>query len=89
MSATTSEAVRTIMLERLAASLRGLGIDAETVDDDFDLLHNGVVDSLGLLNLLGDVDDALGVTVDYEGLDAADLGRVGALCRYIADHAGG
>jgi len=87
MSVVTQEAVRAALMDRLTAPLSLLGIDAASVTGDFDLLHNGVVDSLGLLNLLGDVEDALGVEIDYEALDADDLARVGPLCRYIADHA--
>jgi acyl carrier protein len=81
--------VRRLLVGRLADGLAAVGVSPEEVSDDFDLLHHGVVDSLGLLMALADVEAGLGVEIDYERLPPEDLARVGPLVRYIAREAGG
>lgn len=53
--------------------------------DDFDLHAEGVVDSLGFLELITEIEIRIGCEIDFEGLDPELLTRVGPLARYIAE----
>jgi hypothetical protein len=52
--------------------------------DDFDLRQEGIVDSLGFIALLTELETRLGHGVDVDGLDPEDLTRIGPLARHIA-----
>ena len=81
--------VRVILLEALVEPLAAIGLTADDVPDDLDLLQNGVVDSLGLVTLLAEVEERFGLELDYDDLPIEDLTRVGPLSRHIERQASG
>jgi acyl carrier protein len=83
MSVVAADEVRAFIISELRASFAENNVDVAAVPDDFDLMKMGVIDSIGLINLLGSIDDRFGVEVDYEGLDTDDITVIGPLCRYI------
>lgn len=54
------------------------------VDDGFNLLSEGVIDSLGFLALIAEMEQVLGSAIDLSELDADQLACVGPLSRHIA-----
>ena len=83
MTALTFETLRQFLLERLETELDAIGKDADTLPDDFDLLDEGVIDSLGLLELLSAIEERFAIRMDWEDIDPEALAKVGPLCRYI------
>lgn len=85
MTVTTLSArqVRLFLLERYAEPLAKRGIASDRLPDDLDLLKEGIIDSLGILDMITSLEDRFGISVDFENLDAERLTHVGALCRYI------
>jgi acyl carrier protein len=79
--------VRAFLLARLGTSLREAGLDPETVGDDTDLFAAGIIDSLGVLELIALVSDQYGIEDDWEDYDPDDLLVVGPFCRYAAEKA--
>ena len=79
----TAEQIRSFFLEQIATQLAAAGISPNAVTDDFDLLSEGVVDSLGLLELIGAFEERFGVEVDMEGLSVDEITAVGPFCRSI------
>lgn len=79
----SAAAVRALVLDELAEPLAALGLEPDQVADDFDLLHEGVIDSLGLLEIIAAVEDALGLELDFERLGADELTVLGPFCRYV------
>ncbi|MBW3557933.1 MAG: acyl carrier protein [Actinobacteria bacterium] len=77
--------VRAFLLHSLSGELSALGFTPDDVDDDFDLLVQGVLDSLGLLELVVAIDERFGIETDFENIDAEQLGVVGPFSRYIAE----
>ena len=75
--------VRVALLEALADPLSAIGMTVDDVPDDLDLLQNGVVDSLGLVGLLAEVEERFDIELDYDDLPIEDLARVGPLSRHI------
>jgi acyl carrier protein len=77
--------VREYLLSRYEAQIRGRGLRLEDIGDDFDLLQEGIIDSLGIMELLSDIDSHFDVAIDFEALDASQLTVIGPLSRYIED----
>lgn len=62
----------------------GRSLRPEDVPDDFDIRAEGVVDSLGFVQLITDLEEQLGFDIDLAELDPIDLTTVGPLSRHIA-----
>jgi len=52
--------------------------------DDLDLRDDGIVDSLGFVQLISELETRLGHSIDLSDLDSESLTSVGALARHIA-----
>lgn len=89
VSPAPAERVRELVLGLVDEPLAAIGIPADELPDDFDLLKNGVIDSFGFLELIAAVEDELGVEVDLAGLDAEHLTLVGPLSRHLERIAAG
>jgi acyl carrier protein len=55
------------------------------LDDDCDLLLSGMIDSLGLLDLMTALQQHCQREIDFEALDPEQLTVVGPLCRYVSE----
>jgi acyl carrier protein len=76
--------VRAVLLSELSEPLAAVGLDADSVPDDFDLLVEGVIDSFGILELVSALEARYVTTLDFAELPIADLRIVGPLSEYIA-----
>jgi acyl carrier protein len=85
VSQRTADHVRAIILEELAGELAALGIAPDAVGADFDLRSQGVIDSLGFLELVTALEERLGVEIDFEALPPEQLTHVGAIAQHVAD----
>jgi acyl carrier protein len=86
MSGYTVDEVKRLIVSCCEAS-RLAGRWTTDLPDDFDLHAEGVVDSLGFLTLITEIEMRLGCQIDFDGLDPEVLTRVGPLARYIAERA--
>jgi len=55
----------------------------EFSDDDF-LMGKGIIDSLGVMELIGFIEEAFDTSVADEDVTEENLGSVNAIARYIA-----
>ena len=55
-----------------------------TIGDDDSLLARGVIDSLGVMELVGFVESAFGVKVDPADITEENFGSLAAMTRYVA-----
>lgn len=55
-----------------------------TVGDDDSLLARGVIDSLGVMELVGFVESAFGIAVDPADITEEHFGSLAAMARYVA-----
>ena len=60
-------------------------ITPDQLPADFDLLDNGVVDSLGLLRLIAWVGERYGIPVEERDVSPAQFSSVEAITAFIAD----
>ncbi len=81
--------VRSFLLSNLGGPLASLGLDPKDVPDDFDLLTRGVIDSLGIIELIAAVEQHFGMQLDFADLDPEELTVIGPLCRYIEQRRNG
>jgi len=82
----TPEKVRSFLLTLYAEKLKDMGL-AE-VPDDFDLLSAGLIDSMGVLEMVGALEKEFGFELDMSGMDTEQLTMIGPLARYVAAQAG-
>lgn len=78
--------VKSLIAMILEPKLSAAGLTADAFTDDLDLRDQGVLDSLGFVELLTALEVHLGTAVDLADLDAEHLTRVGALARHIAEN---
>lgn len=83
----TEQQVRDFVIEALDEPLRTAGIEPAQVGDDFDLLESGVIDSLGLLELIPQVEDRFGIEIDFEEMDPENMTIVGPFSRFVTAQA--
>jgi len=69
----------------IASILGGRAVDPiPQLQDDLDLRSAGLIDSLGFMRLISDLETRLGYPIDLADLNPADLTRVGPLVKHIA-----
>jgi acyl carrier protein len=83
LSAVGESEARAALMAALAPVLAEAGVEPAAVGDDFDLIGSGLVDSLGLLELIGELEDRLGIELDFEGADPERLPVVGELIAHV------
>jgi acyl carrier protein len=86
-SPVTAERVRGFIIRRYSSQLEGKGVSLANVPDDYDFLLQGVVDSFGVLELVGELEKEVGFELDMSGLDAEKITVLGPLSRYVAEQA--
>lgn len=82
----TPEAVRNFLLKLYEPALLEDGLALDAVPDDFDFFAEGIVDSLGVLNMISAVEKEFNVSLDMEEMDAEQLTILGSFCRFAAEH---
>lgn len=83
MSEVTAAQVRGYIAEKLDEELRAAGADPAALPDDYDLHGAGVIDSFGILELIGGLEELFGLEIDFEALDPEELTLVGPFSRYV------
>ncbi len=83
MNRVLAKEVQSFVLSRVENSLAAKGLNLENVPDEFDLLTEGVIDSLGLVELIAAVEEHFHVRIDFEDLHPENLTVIGPFCRYV------
>jgi acyl carrier protein len=85
MSAVSPADVRIFLKDFIQRRLAAQGQDPlNELSDDCDLLLSGVIDSLGLLELVTAVNEHYGREIDFEDLDPDQMTIVGPFCDFVA-----
>ncbi|MCH8216223.1 MAG: acyl carrier protein [Planctomycetes bacterium] len=80
----TSDDIKTFIIRYLTESLEESGRTLEgDLPEDYDLLLEGVVDSLGMLTLTAEVEKHFDYEIDFEEIDPEEMTIVGPLCHFI------
>jgi acyl carrier protein len=81
----TAEEVREFILSLYKEKLKSTG--TTEVPDDFDLVTGGILDSMGVLELVNSLEQKFGLELDLSDLDAEHLAVVGPLARFVSAQA--
>lgn len=77
--------VQLVLREYLRGRLVTSDLDLQQdLPDDCDLLLTGLIDSLGLLELISTLTTHFGRRIAFEDLDPEQLTVVGSLCTFVA-----
>jgi len=87
MKEITPASVREFLLTKYWDPIAALGFTPANIPDDFDLLLNGVIDSFGILEMIGAIEDEFGVRLDMATLDAEQITIIGCLAHFVATNA--
>lgn len=73
------EQVRRFVLESFM-----FGAEPDDLDEDVSFLDSGIIDSTGVMELVGFLEDEFGITVEDSELTPENLDSVSRLCVYLA-----
>jgi acyl carrier protein len=89
MRSITPDDARIFLEKYLAGKLSANGrTKSESLSEDCDLLLSGMIDSIGLLDLVSAIQEFVGKEIDFDALDPEQMTIVGPLCKFISDQAG-
>ncbi|MBW2595336.1 MAG: acyl carrier protein [Deltaproteobacteria bacterium] len=84
MSRVSAPEVKEFIVSYLSKELESSGrIFESDPPDNFDLLQEGVIDSLGMFNLIVEIEEYFGREIDFEALDPEKVAIIGPLCQYV------
>ncbi len=87
MTMPIAESVRAFILNYLSKRAPELDMDVARNNDDFDILKAGIIDSMGMLEMIAAMERNFGVTVDFEQIDPEAFTILGPFCHYVAENA--
>jgi len=76
--------IRAFLCDEIDRIAQEKGIDVPELDDGFNLLESGLVDSIGLLDLLTAVENRFSIQVDFSDLDPEEFTTLGGLAASLA-----
>jgi acyl carrier protein len=87
MNIVSPNEIRSFITQTLADKLAARGLSPESLPDDFDLLAEGVIDSMGILEVVQGIQDKFDLSIDLEGMAPEKLTLIGPLAQYVAANA--
>ena len=79
--------IRIYLLEYFALNIAAVGLDPKALGDNFDFLRAGVIDSLGVLEMISAVENRFKISVDFEMMNPADLTVLDKFSSFVAENA--
>ena len=87
MTIPTADEIKAFVGTHLADNFKENDISPFDVADDLDLMKAGIIDSIGLIQLISAIEERFGLEVDFEDMAAESMTVFGPLCAYIAERA--
>src|SRR5437879_1769777 len=81
----TADEAKRFVVAQLAHPITAKGLIPENLPDNFDLLTEGIIDSLGFVDLVVALERYFDIKVDFGGLDPESLTVLGPISQYIAE----
>jgi acyl carrier protein len=77
--------VKTFLVGHFADSFEAVGVVGADVPDSFDLMLEGIIDSLGVVEMVSAVEEHFKISLDLDDIDPEDLTRIGPFAKFVAD----
>ena len=84
MKSITNSEVREFLLRHYGSALMERSLVPNNIPDNFDFLGEGIVDSLGILDMVSSVEREFGVQLDMEKIAPEELTILGPFCSFVA-----
>jgi acyl carrier protein len=75
--------IRSFLIEKIIVKADRHNIKVEEPGDEFSLTASGLFDSMDFLNLMLDIENAFGVTVDFSDAEPEEFTTLGGFLRCI------
>lgn len=75
------------LLAHFSVMIAANGFDPEKIGPGFDLLKEGVIDSLGILEMAAAVEQQFRIRVDFDLMEPADLTVLDKFSAFVAENA--
>jgi len=85
MEELTEPGIRRFLVDKYREPIEAMGLMPDDLADDFDFLLTGVIDSLGLIEMIGAIETEFQIELDLGALDAEQITVLGPLSRYVAE----
>ena len=80
-----AEEVKRFIIFHLDISFKENSMTEKEITDDFDIMKEGIVDSIGFIQLISAIEEQFGIEIDLEAMDTENLTVIGSLCKYIEE----
>jgi len=80
----TVDDMREMVFGILESRFKTAGVQShKEIDDTYDMVEAGIIDSLGFVNLIVELESRLGVSVDIMDLPTDEVSNFSAMCRFL------
>lgn len=79
----SQDRIRQFILDTIEQRMLTMGIDVNDVDDNFQL--TSILDSLGFLELIAEIEEKFAVTIDLESVDPHRFTKLGGFLECITE----
>src|SRR5436190_18784842 len=84
MKQITADEAKRFVVAQLAHPIAAKGLISENLPDNFDLLTEGIIDSLGFVDLVMALERYFDIKLDFGVLDPESMTVMGPISQYIA-----
>ena len=85
MTKNTYNEIKKIIIEFISDDVERSGIKIEDIQDDFDLLQSGLIDSFKFIDLISLVEERSDIEIDLAELDAEGFSTISGLINSIIE----
>jgi acyl carrier protein len=86
MSVPNKEEIRSFILHLHSDKLTAKGLQANAVPENYDLLEEGLIDSMGVLELVSALEERFKIRIDLETIDINQLTIIGPFSEHVSTH---
>jgi len=85
MTKKTYNEIKKIIIDFISDDVRRSGMKIEDIQDDFDLLQSGLIDSFKFIDLISLVEEKSDIEIDLAELDAEGFATISGLINSIIE----
>ena len=82
-----TEEIRTFVIESIKQAALEKGTALERLEDEFDLVQSGLIDSLGFVTLITSIENKFELEIDFLDMELEELTTLGGIVRSAGEMA--
>ncbi|MBF0198759.1 MAG: acyl carrier protein [Planctomycetes bacterium] len=76
--------LRQTILKKLEPGCTQIGLQLDQVDDHDNLIELGIMDSVGFLEFISELETELGISIDFSELDPSEFSTINGLEKHLS-----